>query len=209
MFNSHFFNFPSMTLSLRGRLLKPHVKFTQEDDDRLRRLVAALGPVDWNAIADEMAGKNPRQCRERWINYLSPALNTAAWTPAEDALLMHKYRDFGGKWVQISKCFPNRTDCMIKNRFNKLQRRGRKQQSIVNKMQCSLPPFQAVVQWPPVAAPDAPLPTLMVQQPVPARVPMDDTGAEAELQVGFQGVDTLDLGCDVWGDPFLDGLEFW
>jgi hypothetical protein len=209
MFNSHFFNFPSMTLSLRGRLLKPHVKFTQEDDDHLRRLVAALGPVDWNAIADEMAGKNPRQCRERWINYLSPALNTAAWTLAEDALLMQKYRDFGGKWVQISKCFPNRTDCMIKNRFNKLQRRGQKQQSIVNKMQCSPLSFQAVVQWRPVAVPDAPLPTLMAQQPVPARVPMADTGAETEPQVGFQGVDTLDLECDIWGDPFLDGLEFW
>jgi hypothetical protein len=205
MFNSHFFNFPSMMLSFRGRLLKPHVKFTQEDDNRLRRLVKALGTVDWNAIADRMGGKNPRQCRERWINYLSPALNTAAWTLAEDALLMQKYLDFGGKWVQISKCFPNRTDCMIKNRFNKLQRRGRKQQSVVTTIRCQPPPFQVVIPLPSVVVPEVPLPSLTTQPPTLEA----DTDSETGLEVGFQGSDPQDLGCDFWGDALLEGIGFW
>jgi hypothetical protein len=211
MFNSHFFNFPSMTMSLRGRLLKPHVKFTQEDDDRLCQLVDALGPVDWNAIADQMGGRNPRQCRERWINYLSPGLNTAAWTAAEDALLMQKYLDFGGKWVQIAKCFPNRTDCMVKNRFNKLQRRGRKQQAIVGSIRCPPPLFQVLIQGPPAVVPDLPLPPVMAPQPPapPVGAPKADTDSEAGLEVGFQGFDPQDLGLDIWGHMFLDGTGFW
>jgi hypothetical protein len=70
-----------------------------------------------------MPDRTARQCKERWINYLSPALNTAAWTPEEDRLLLEKQRDYGSKWAQIAKFFPNRTDGMVKNRFNRLQRR--------------------------------------------------------------------------------------
>jgi hypothetical protein len=57
------------------------------------------------------------------MNYLSPMLNTAAWTVEEDQLLLEKQREYGSRWAQIAKFFPNRTDGMVKNRFNLLQRR--------------------------------------------------------------------------------------
>jgi hypothetical protein len=77
-----------------------------------------------------MGGKNQRQCRERWINYLCPSLNTSAWTPDEDALLLQKYIEMGTRWVKIAKFFPHRTDAMVKNRFNKIQRREQKRREL-------------------------------------------------------------------------------
>jgi hypothetical protein len=89
-------------------------------------LVETFGSSDWAAIADRMPGKNQRQCRERWINYLSPTLNSAPWTRDEDFQLIQKYHELGPKWVQIMSPFPARTDSMMKNGFNKLQRREHK-----------------------------------------------------------------------------------
>jgi hypothetical protein len=93
-------------------------------------LVDTFGSSDWAAIADRMPGKNQRQCRERWINYLAPELNSSSWTSEEDFLLIQKYNELGPKWVQIAAFFPNRTDSMMKNRFNKLQRREQKRREL-------------------------------------------------------------------------------
>jgi hypothetical protein len=101
-------------------------KFSAAEDVHLRSLVETFGRNDWYAISLRMPGRTPRQCKERWRNYLSPALNTAAWTAEEDRLLLEKYRDHGTKWALIANFFPNRTDGMVKNRFNRLQRRQAK-----------------------------------------------------------------------------------
>jgi hypothetical protein len=102
---------------------KHRAKFSPEDDARLRSVIRLYGVSNWNLVADHIPGKTARQCRERWMYYLSPELNTCPWTPAEDALLIEKYTIFGSRWVQIAKFFTNRTDAMVKNRFLMLQRR--------------------------------------------------------------------------------------
>jgi hypothetical protein len=98
-------------------------KFSPEEDEQLRTLVAMFGEENWHAVAARMPNRNARQCRERWGNYLLPTLNTADWTSEEDRLLVEKCAEFGTKWVRIAAFFPNRTDVMIKNRFHVLQRR--------------------------------------------------------------------------------------
>jgi hypothetical protein len=121
----------SETLSdVSDKVPKPHVKFSAADDERLRRLVATVGIADWAAISKQMEGKNPRQCKERWYNYLSPHLNTSDWSPAEDALLLQKHRELGGKWAKIARFLPHRTDSMAKNRFHKLDRQNRQRQEL-------------------------------------------------------------------------------
>jgi hypothetical protein len=106
------------------------MKFTAADDEQLRELVEQFGDSDWLLISDQMNGRNARQCRERWINYLAPSLNNGPWTPEEDMLLLQKYRELGCKWVHIAKFFPQRTDAMVKNRFNRIQRRDAKDQEL-------------------------------------------------------------------------------
>ena len=44
------------------------VRFSQEEDDQLRRLVEANGIKNWSLIAEQMPGRTARQCRERWTN---------------------------------------------------------------------------------------------------------------------------------------------
>jgi hypothetical protein len=61
------------------------------------------------------------------LNYLNPGLNVDPWTELEDISLKRAYETLGPRWVSMVALFPNRTDAMLKNRFQVLQRR--KQQS--------------------------------------------------------------------------------
>ena len=99
-----------------------HVKFTQAEDELLRQLVIEFGENDWRNLAKRMEGRNPRQCRDRWQNYLDPKLNNGSWTPEEDRLLLEKREELGPKWKLITTFFVNRTDSMIKTRYNSLIR---------------------------------------------------------------------------------------
>lgn len=114
----------------RKRAFRPHQMFSDEDDDRLRRLVETYGVGKWEIIAKNMNGRNPRQCRERWEYYLSPTLNHEPWSQEEDTLLLAKYKEYGSKWVRIAAFFRNRTDAMVKNRYHVIRRKQAKQDKL-------------------------------------------------------------------------------
>jgi hypothetical protein len=118
---------PFLVLKPRAKpSYKPHAKFTPEEDEALHHLVQMYGSRSWRLIGKIMPQRNSRQCRERWLNYLSPDLNIGAWTEAEDRLLWEKYEKHGPRWIFIRKFFPKRTDTMLKNRFRILRRRNRR-----------------------------------------------------------------------------------
>jgi hypothetical protein len=71
----------------RPRLGEFKRKFTPAEDARLRDVVDRMGTKDWGAIAAQMCPRNPRQCRERWNNYINPRLANTEWTTAEEELL--------------------------------------------------------------------------------------------------------------------------
>lgn len=98
-------------------------KFTPEEDLLITEEVKKLGSTDWTKLAEKIPGRNGRQIRERWVNYLSPDVNRGPWTLEEDASLEEYVRTIGKKWSQIASHFPNRTDVMLKNHYILLQRR--------------------------------------------------------------------------------------
>ena len=106
---------------------KPHPKtqFTPAEDAKLTSIVQMVGEKDWDLVSQMMATRNPRQCRERYVKYLSPDINKSPWTADEDKLLVSKFKEIGAKWVKLSKYFNNRTDAALKNRWNVLKRRER------------------------------------------------------------------------------------
>lgn len=108
---------------------KPHPKskFTIEEDIILRKLVGTFGENNWQLVSRNMRNRNPRQCKDRWYNYLSPAVCNAPWTPEEDEYLLAKVRELGQKWVRIAQYFPMRTDIHIKNRYLVLMRKSKKE----------------------------------------------------------------------------------
>ena len=105
----------------------PKVKFSLEEDFRLRVLVMQYGDENWNFISSLMKDRNPRQCRERWTKYLSPLNRYEPFTQEEDKFLLLLVQQYGKKWVKISKYFQNRTDVSIKNRWLVLQRQKHRQ----------------------------------------------------------------------------------
>jgi hypothetical protein len=92
-------------------------KFTATEDLALRDVVSRYGVGDWAVIAKHMPDRNPRQCRERWNNYLSPGLLNLPWTPAEDLLLDAKFAEFGSMWDVIRTFFPLRSRNAIRNHW--------------------------------------------------------------------------------------------
>lgn len=97
-------------------------KFTPEEDKRLTELAMKSKMHNWNEIARQIGTRNARQCRERWNNYLNPELRNDPWTEEEDKLLMDKHAEFGTHWNKISKCFVNRSDNSVRNRWQLLMR---------------------------------------------------------------------------------------
>jgi hypothetical protein len=100
------------------------LKFTSEEDAYLSQLVANFGTHNWHKVASLMPMRNPRQCRERYNNYLNPAIRRDPWTPDEDGLLLAKAKELGPKWNTIGQLFANRSDNALRNRWHQLIRRS-------------------------------------------------------------------------------------
>jgi hypothetical protein len=141
--------------------LTRHLKWTKDEDSMLEHLVALEGTRDWATISEQMTGRNPRQCKERWENYLRRDLRHTDWTSEEDRLLFRKYEEFGPKWVHIARFFPNRTDSMVKTRFNLIKRHEHKRIEMLQEQTTFMQMFQT-----PSEAPEPPQEDLF-EEPAP------------------------------------------
>ena len=101
-------------------------KFTLEEDEVLTQLVMTSVVLDWNQIAAKMPNRNPRQCRERWQNYLDPHLTQNEWTEEEDKLIIQKQEELGPRWNAIARFFKGRSGNSIRNRYLMIQRHNEK-----------------------------------------------------------------------------------
>jgi hypothetical protein len=58
--------------------------WTKEEDDNLRKLVAGMKELPsnkiWVSIGEAMKQRNGKQCRERWLNHLSPDIRKGVWS---------------------------------------------------------------------------------------------------------------------------------
>lgn len=96
--------------------------FTPDEDEALKQAVEAYGEDnDWAKIAKHVAGRNPRQCRERWTCYLRPSLTSKPWTKEEDNELLSKYYNIGPKWTYLTSFLPKRSAISIKSRYKALE----------------------------------------------------------------------------------------
>jgi hypothetical protein len=112
---------PCYGVATAGRYIK--TKFAPDEDAMLSHLVSVFGTDAWKKISRLMGTRNPRQCRERYNNYLNPSLNQSSWTPEEDELLMAQFEEHGPKWNTIARAFANRSDMSLRNPWNQLDRR--------------------------------------------------------------------------------------
>lgn len=98
---------------------KSRVKFTAEEDARVRELVSLYGD-NWKSISTAMGNRNVRQVRERYLHYLNPNVNLSDWSPEEDDLLLELRSKYGARWTLFTRFFDGRSAPNIKNRFARL-----------------------------------------------------------------------------------------
>lgn len=92
-------------------------KFSKEEDEVLKNMVKIYGAKKWSRIASMIPGRTPRQCRDRYANYLAPGVSSSEWTLNEDKLLAEKFSEYGSQWTLISRFLHGRTPNSIKNRW--------------------------------------------------------------------------------------------
>ena len=104
-----------------------HVKGTigrnawnRNEDAALEKAVCEMGQ-NWTLVAKAITGKTNKQCRDRFKNYVNPALNKSPYTEAEDAFIMASANS-GHGWANISDSLDGRTDAHVKLRFHQLSR---------------------------------------------------------------------------------------
>lgn len=95
------------------------IKFTEQEDEKLRFLTAQFGTLNWMKISEFMPHRTAKQCRDRYCNYLSEKTTNEPWTKEEDEILLTLLPIVGSKWVKISQHLPGRSGINVKNRWYK------------------------------------------------------------------------------------------
>lgn len=82
----------------------------------------------WDRVAAELArsgfAKTPKQCKERWTNYVSPAVVDDEWTPEDNLRLLQLHSTHSNHWKDIAPKFPGRTDNCVKNQLFSILRKA-------------------------------------------------------------------------------------
>jgi hypothetical protein len=103
-------------------------RFSKQEDDQIKALVLLFGH-HWAIIADQMKGRNSKQIRERYVNYLDEKNLNKSWSKEDDSLLLKLFNQFGSKWNDFKNYFPGETGVHLKNRFHVLN--GKKKYHLI------------------------------------------------------------------------------
>jgi hypothetical protein len=96
----------------------PKNKGSIEENAQLIAAIQEVGSSSWSRVATFIAGRTGKQCRERWLDKLSPDLLKDDWSAEEDSILLAKQEELGHSWTEIGKFLIGRPSGAVKNRWN-------------------------------------------------------------------------------------------
>nr|XP_006006862.1 PREDICTED: myb-related protein A isoform X1 [Latimeria chalumnae] len=95
------------------------VKWTREEDEKLKKLVEQHGTDDWSMIACHLANRSDVQCQHRWQKVLNPELIKGPWTKEEDQRVIELVQKYGPKrWSLIAKHLKGRIGKQCRERWH-------------------------------------------------------------------------------------------
>ena len=99
------------------------VTWNKSKDAQLRFLVDQNEGKSWKYVSEKMkalfhdSNLTMKKCRERWQNCLNPRFNKTIMINSELLLLLAYHQQYGNKWSEICKYFPDRNSLKLKNDF--------------------------------------------------------------------------------------------
>ncbi|KAK3541304.1 hypothetical protein QTP86_020974, partial [Hemibagrus guttatus] len=95
------------------------VKWSREEDERLKKLVEQNGTDAWRLIANYFPTKTDGQCQHRWQKVLNPELVKGPWTKEEDQRVIELVHKYGPKrWSVIAKHLQGRIGKQCRERWH-------------------------------------------------------------------------------------------
>ncbi|NXI52945.1 MYBA protein, partial [Chloroceryle aenea] len=95
------------------------VKWTRDEDERLKKLVEQNGTDDWAFIASHLQNRSDFQCQHRWQKVLNPELIKGPWTKEEDQRVIELVQKYGPKrWSLIAKHLKGRIGKQCRERWH-------------------------------------------------------------------------------------------
>ncbi|KAF9361536.1 Myb-like DNA-binding domain protein [Mortierella sp. AD094] len=104
-------------------------RWLEEEDGALRAALEVYGAARWVKIQQHILGRTDVQCRERYVNVLSPDVKSGPWTTAESEKLRELVQIHGDKkWAVIASLMDGRTDNQCARRYRMIiqDKKGRK-----------------------------------------------------------------------------------
>ena len=93
-------------------------KWTEEEDELLRRAVREFSGKNWKRIASRLRNRSDVQCLHRWQKVLRPGLVKGAWTPDEDRAVIRLVSVHGTKkWSLIARELKGRLGKQCRERW--------------------------------------------------------------------------------------------
>lgn len=77
------------------------------EDDILCNVMNKKGDRTWEWVGSHLPGRNGKQSRERWMNYLDPALARTPIKQNEKIILAHMMRVHGKSWTELTQRLNN------------------------------------------------------------------------------------------------------
>ncbi|KAM8881111.1 myb-related protein A isoform 3-T3 [Synchiropus picturatus] len=95
------------------------IKWSRDEDEKLKKLVEQHGTDSWKLIANYFLGRTDGQCQHRWQKVLNPELVKGPWTKEEDQKVIDLVHKYGPKrWSVIAKHLQGRIGKQCRERWH-------------------------------------------------------------------------------------------
>lgn len=92
--------------------------YTAEEDRLILHYVKCFGEKNWRKIAELIPGRNRKQLRDHYVNFLKNKISKREFTEKEDSVISAMVAKHGHAWKKIADKLPGRTPIMVKNRYH-------------------------------------------------------------------------------------------